>query len=275
MSQEQLLDPFNVLFASLQQDLVAFLPRLMGALVVLLAGLALAWLLRFLSRRLIESLDRLVPGGRLQRSFGHFGAQRPASEVVSQVFFWLVVLLFFSLATEALGLPVLTAWFKGIARYLPKFFSAVLVVFAGLIGGYFLRNLVVTAATSAGVGYAGTLGRLVQTVVVLIGLLVAVEQVGLNIAFVTDGLLVVLGVLMLGGALSFALGARTTVANILAAHYLQKTYKVGHRVEIGELQGEIVQISPTAVILETATGRATVPAQLFGEVVSILLIERT
>ena len=44
---------------------------------------------------------------------------------------------------------------------------------------------------------------------------------------------------------------------------------------IGDTEGEIVQITPTAVILEAAEGRVTVPAKRFDEAVSVLLIERS
>ncbi len=83
-----------------------------------------------------------------------------------------------------------------------------------------------------------------------------------------------LGSGLLGGVLTFALGARTTVANILACHYLQKTYKLGHRVRVGGFQGEIVEITATTVVLEAEEGRVSVPASVFGEETSVLLGER-
>ena len=50
------------------------------------------------------------------------------------------------------------------------------------------------------------------------------------------------------------------MANILASYYLQKTYRVGHRVRVGDFQGEIIDITATSVLLETAEGRVSVPA---------------
>ena len=105
--------------------------------------------------------------------------------------------------------------------------------------------------------------------------LIAVDQTGLNVDFLTSVLLLVLGSTLLGSALTFALGARTTVANILACYYLQKTYRVGHRVRVGEFEGEIVDITATSVLLETGEGRVSVPASLFGEQASVLLVEKT
>ena len=275
MSYQQLLDDFGTLFLGFEQRAVMLLPRLAGALLILLVGLALAYLFRFLSRRLIGELHRLVPGERLQRNLRRLGMEARATQVVGRIVFWIVAIFFLTAATETLGLPVVTTWLGGIGTYLPRFLSAVLIALAGLIGGLFLRGLITTAASSAGLAYAATLGRLAQIAALLVGLLVAVEQAGLNLAFLTSTLLILFGAILFGGALAFALGARTSVANILASHYVQKTYRIGHRVRIGDTEGEIVQITPTAVILEAAEGRVTVPAKRFDEAVSVLLIERS
>ena len=68
-----------------------------------------------------------------------------------------------------------------------------------------------------------------------------------------------------GSALAFALGSRTAVANILALHYVAQSYKVGQRVRLGDLEGEIVEFKKTAVVVATADGLVLVPAQEFSE----------
>ena len=47
--------------------------------------------------------------------------ERGASEVISRIVFWVVFLLFFTAATETLGLPVLATWLAGVSYYLPAF----------------------------------------------------------------------------------------------------------------------------------------------------------
>ena len=143
-----------------------------------------------------------------------------------------------------------------------------------MLGGHFLRDLILSAAASAGVAYGAALARLGQMAIFVVSVLVAVDQAGLNVSFLTSILLLVLGSGLLGAVLTFALGARTTVANILACHYLQKTYKLGHRVRVGGFQGEIVEITATTVVLEAEEGRVSVPASVFGEETSVLLGER-
>ena len=72
-------------------------------------------------------------------------------------------------------------------------------------------------------------------------------------------------------ALDVALTSQTVVGNILSAYYIQQTYHTGQHVRIGGLEGEIIRIAPTSVLIETAEGRASMPAKEFSENVSLLL----
>ena len=269
MNYQYLITDFTQLATRFEEQVLDILPKMVGALVIMAAGLVLAFLLRFLVRRLVRGLDRLIPSRVIQTSLRRLGMQRPASEVIGGVVYWTVLIFFLTAATETLGLPVVTTWFSSIAMYLPRILSAVLIGFAGLIGGILLRDLIVTA--TAGVTYGRTLGRLVQVATLLVSLLVAVDQTGINIAFLTTVVITLLAALLFAAALAFGLGARVTVSNILASHYLQKAYTVGQRVKIGEWEGEIVQITATAVVLESGVGRALVPARMFSETASVLL----
>ena len=257
------------LVQGLVQHLSGTAPRIGVALALVLLGLVLAFLARTLSRRLLAGLDRFVPG--LRRLGRGADLQDSAGRTVGRVLFWMVLLFFITAATEVMGLPIISVWLSGIVLYLPRLLAAVLILFAGLLGGHFIRDLI----SSTGIAYASALGRLGQISVLVVSALIAVDQAGLNVDFLTSVLLLVLGSGLLGTALTFALGARRTVANILASYYLQKTYRVGHRVRVGNFQGEIIDITATSVLLETDEGRVSVPASLFSEQASILLVEKT
>ena len=46
---------------------------------------------------------------------------------------------------------------------------------------------------------------------------------------------------------------------------------MGQRVAVGSFEGEILEITRTAVILDAEAGRTLVPARLFNENVSVLV----
>lgn len=252
------------------QKVGGYLPSFLGAAALLLAGWILARLLRAWSVRLISGLDRLIRGHRMEGWLRRIGLERPASDVVGGVVFWVVFLLFFTAATETLGLPVVATWLGGVSTYLPRILVAILILFAGLLAANFARDAVTTAASAAGIGYGALLGRIVYLVILLIAAVTGVDQIGIESRFLTATITIVIGAVISGIALAFGLGARTAVTNIIAAHYLRQTYRVGHIVKIGDVQGKIVEITNTAVILESTDGQVLVPAKAFSETASVL-----
>jgi small-conductance mechanosensitive channel len=275
MDYDPLIAELANLLAQFRQKTAVFLPNLVGAAAVFAAGLLLAKLLRYLSGRLIRNLNRLVPSARLRNALNRAGAARPASELVGAVVYWIVLVFGLAVATQILGLPVVTAWLSGIAIYLPRILAAALIGLAGLVGGILLRDLVTAAALASGVSYGAVLGRAVQVVILMVTVLIAIDQVGLDTTFLAIIIAVMAGAILFAAAFAFAFGAANAVSNILASHYLQGAYKVGQTIRIGDVEGRIVKMASTAVILETSEGRVLVPAKTFSEVVSVLLTKES
>jgi small-conductance mechanosensitive channel len=236
-----------------------------------LAGWLLAHLLRAAIVRLSGRLDRLMHSQAKDDFLRRLGVERPASAVIGGIVFWLVFLLFFTAATEALGLPVLATWLSGVSYYLPRVLIAALIVLAGLLAGNLARDTIAATASAAGLAYAELLGRAVYVIVLLVAVVTGVDQLGIESRFLTLTITIVIAALISGAALAFGLGSRTAVSNIIAAHYLRQNYRVGHFVKIGSAQGRIAEITPTAVILDSADGRIMVPAKDFSEVASVLI----
>jgi len=114
------------------------------------------------------------------------------------------------------------------------------------------------------------MARSVQIVIIFSSIIIGVEQIGLNIDFLSNIIVATVAILVAGAALAFSLGARNMVANIIGAQYTRRYCKVGDRIRIGDLEGEIVELSQAFIVLETQRGQATIPAKYFHEQVSII-----
>ena len=112
-----------------------------------------------------------------------------------------------------------------------------------------------------------------KSAIVLVAVVVALTQAGIDSTILVVALGTVLGAFLGAVALAFGLGARTTVSNLIAAHYLQRSYRVNQRIRIGEHQGRILEMRPTEVLLETGEGVTLIPAKDFAERTSVLLGE--
>lgn len=242
------------------------------AVLIMLVGLVAAAIFGRLARKLVARsarwLGSLQPGGV---NLPHFDRVEAA---VGRAVYWLVVVCAVMASTETLGLPVVTAWLSGVATFLPRIAVAILIVALGTVAARVTRHVVTSTASAANVTSAERMGRVTEMALLLGTALVAIEQLGIEISFLKATLLILLGGMLLGAALAFGFGGRDLVANILSAHYVHRLYQVGQHIRIDGLEGRIVRITETSVILECAEGDVSIPARTFADSRSTLIVRK-
>jgi len=242
------------------------------AALILLVGLVLAAVLGRLARRLVARSARWI--GSLQPGATSIPHLDRLEKAIGRAVYWLVVVCAVMAANATLGLPVVTSWLSGAATFLPRVAVAILIIAVGTVAARVLRHVVIGTASAASVASAERLGRVTELAMMLGTALVAIEELGIEISFLKATLLILLGGLLAGAALAFGLGGRDLVANILSAHYVQRLYQVGQVVRIDGVEGRIVRIGETSVILECAEGDVAIPARAFADMRSTLVIAR-
>jgi hypothetical protein len=255
------------------------IPDFVLAGVVILLGFLVGRLLSSVAVRLLRRWSHALLGvaERFSRLRGVEGgieradAESAAVRLTGRIVFWIVFAVALAAATAIVGVPVVSTWLARLAEYLPQVLAAAAIVLTGLLVGHLLRVLVLSAAAAARFDYARALARVVQVAVVVIAVVVAIEELGIEITFLIVISATVLATVLGGVALAFGLGAGVTVGNMVACHYLARSYRVGHVVRIGGHQGRIVAILPSAVLLSTPEGRVMIPAGEFARSVSVLV----
>ena len=139
-----------------------------------------------------------------------------------------------------------------------------------VVGAFVFWTVFLFFVAGANVAYGAALAHIVRTVLLSVAVLIAVNELGIEVTILTVTLGVVLGATFGGVALAFGLGARTAVSNIIGSHYIRQIIRVGQTVRLGVVQGEVEAITPTAIILRNGDGRVIVPAKEFSETVSML-----
>jgi small-conductance mechanosensitive channel len=253
------------------QGLLEYLPQLIGAVLILLLGWLIARILRSLTIRLANSVDRLSGVLGLSNLIGTRKISGSMIAIIANVIFWLTILFFLTAATNLLGLKMFAGWLDRMIGHLPNFLSGILIIFAGAVIGKIVGDAVRTAAQTMPTRQRLLLARSAQIFTVATIVVIGIDQIGIDITALITVLAIVIGALLGGLAIAFSLGSRTLVSNLIGARYLNKDYRVGETIRVGGIEGTVLEISPVAVILETAEGRMTVPAKIFGEESSILL----
>jgi small-conductance mechanosensitive channel len=270
MEFEELLKDLNQLLFDFKVSFLAFLPKFIFALIVFLIGYLIARLVQYLSKRFIRGTNRFITNKKVSKHLQQRHLDQSAV-FISKALYWIIIVTFLTIASEIMGVPVATAWLSGIVQYLPNILAAVIIVFVGIIGGKIVGDIILSATIRSGVSYGNVLSKMVQYSILLITILVAIEQIGIDIALVTIIIDIILAALLFGAALSFGLGAKTSVSNIIASYYVHNSYRAGDKIRINNVEGTIIQITSTAVILETPEGQITIPSKEFSEQTSMLL----
>jgi hypothetical protein len=247
------------------QGLLTYLPVALTAAGVLLLGWLLARLARTFVRKAIDSMDLLFGRLMTRSSEGSQALSRATSRAVSSVVYWIVLLIFAATALRILGGPLFERWTEDLLAYLPYAFGGVLIIVAGLVGGTLVRHVVEQASAGLGIGQSAWLGRLAQGVVVASGIVIGVDQLGVDVSFLVQLATVTLAALLGGAALVFALGTRQHLANLISAHYARKRYQTGDYVRVGGFEGRIVEIADGCIFLESEEGDVSVPACHFSQ----------
>lgn len=259
-------------FLDLITRFIQYVPTLIGGILILLVGWFAARLLRVFAVRLSRLLDQMVT--RLSRRPQPERARGtpPWGRLLGSTVFWATILFFVALATHMLGLEAFSAWLNRVVAYLPTLFAGALIILAGILVSSLTRDLVVATAPLPE-SQRLLLGRLVQVLILLAAAVIGADQIGVNVTFLVIIAAVVLATLLGGVALAVSLGARTFVANLISGHALRQTYHVGQRLRIAGFEGRILDITPTAVVLETTDGRVSLPAKFFSEEPAVVLMQ--
>lgn len=254
------LDPWTqslvTAMSSVWAPIAGFIPRLFGALVVVLLGFVVAKLLDTLLSKLLAKvgLDRLMSGTGLTKMLSRVGIQVPVSTLIGKIVYWFVLLIFLVSAAESLGLDRVSATLDVLALYLPKVLGAAAIMLAGVLLAQLLSGIVRGAAEGVGLDYAAGLGRIAQGLVIIISISVAIGQLEVKTDLLNNVIAIVLISVGLAIALALGLGSREIAGQILAGIYVRELYEVGQQVRIGDVEGQIEEIGTVKTVLLTAEG---------------------
>jgi len=254
-------------------SLIAALPNLVTALIVLLLGWALAWGLGRVVRGVFRRLAKQIPSGTGRAAWSDAVEDNDVGNIAAGGVYWLVLLTTFMVAIDALDIAVFSRWVGLIASYLPRLAIAAALLFVGMVAGRLARNAIMKTAVRLPASQARSLARFAQLAIVIAAGLISAERLGLDVSLLSAMFMILLAATLAGAALAFGLGARDLVADILAMHYVNKTHRIGQLVRLGPDEGRIVRTSRTAVSLETADGEMLIPGRDFVNTRCVLLSE--
>lgn len=252
------------------QQILLLAPKLIVAIALLLIGWLIASLLARASSSLIsltgKAITRFFPG-YVQRQ--NLALRQTHHQLMSKIIFWLAMLFFIAAACNALGLNFFAKWIEEFFSYFPQFIAGIAIIVGGYMLSRVVKIMVVTTADTANFKQTELLGNSAQVAVFFTALVVGVEQLGINVQFLTQLFIAISAVLVAGFSLAFALGAKQLVENIIGIQQARRRFKIGDKIAIGDAEGILIEITTTALVLDSDDQTFNVPGHFFSELSSV------
>ena len=231
------------------------LPRLGGAIVLLVLGLVVAWALGRVTWRALAAvgLDRLAERFGVHDVIERVGVARSLSKLVGRAVRIALSVVVVVAAVTLLGLGALSSSLNAAVLFLPKLLVALVLVLAGVVVADFARDWVDRVADQMALD--APLGRVAQAVVLAILVLTAVAQLGVSTTILTGLIAVLIVAIAFTLALAFGLGSRDVARQLSAGRYVGGAFTVGQRITVAGISGEIVALQTAATALRGPDGR--------------------
>ena len=197
MVVEPVLRPFMQLWDSL----VAFVPGLVGAIIVLIIGYLVASAVHWVIEKVLTRIkaDRMVARTNIASILGK-GFR--LSHLVGLLAKWYVFILFLPPAADLIKLLPLAGFLNFAALWIPNVIAAVLVGLIGLMAAdYVATRIYATRARTAKL-----LGDAARVVIIIFTVLVVLRQIGVAIMVAEQSWLILLSGAVFAAALAIGIG---------------------------------------------------------------------
>lgn len=245
--------------------IIALLPEVVLAVIIIVLGGLAASIVYSLTIRVLGffAVDKLAGKTPLERMLRSIGIHRSVSAIIAWLLFWMTILVTLVFASEILHLEQVSEALAVVLRYIPQVIAALLIIVFGMLLAKFLQTLVTQAVARVQLGHEQSFGKAVHVLVLILVFLVASQQLGFDLSFVTTNVMILLLAVALLAGVAVIVGARSVLENALACRQVRQQVHKGKTLRIGEVEGVVKGFTLTGVIVEHAGKETIVPATFF------------
>jgi hypothetical protein len=212
------IDTFLFSLNQFWQQVAMFFPKLLAVIVILFFGWLVAKVARIAVKRLLKlvKFDQYAGKSGLEAFLKTDDFNISLSGVISQVVYWLVILLFVITGANALGMTEVAVMLNQLANYLPKIIVAIVVLIFGTLLSRFINRLVFAWLHSIKFDGALAMSTSAEYLVQVFAIFVALEQLDIGTQLITALFVIMFGAIFLALAIAFGLGGKEWAAKIIS-----------------------------------------------------------
>ena len=196
-----ILEPINEVYLKFK----GFFPNLLAMLTIIIIGVFVAWLVKAVLLKFFKAIKLDIWCDRM----GFTALLRKAdiwskpADIFAVAAYWFMIIGFLMVGFSALNIQAIDSLVSQFFLYLPRAFSAVVILLIGYMVAGFLGRAVLIAAVNSGLHYAKLLAEAVRLLLTVLILAMALEQLQVAPSIVVAAFSIIFGGIVIALAISF------------------------------------------------------------------------
>lgn len=198
------LTDLGAILSNLTEQTLAFLPNIIGAVILLVIGLVVG---KVVGRIVVEILDRV------KLDYYVTEEKKPVismAGIFAMITRWWIYLAFITSAVSVLQIAELTQWMRTILGFVPNIIGAAVI----MVVGYVLAEYIKSHLRKTGNVWAVIVAKTLFFFVMYVAIALALQTLGVSTTLINSILLVIIGSVGLGMAIAMGLGLKEAIAEI-------------------------------------------------------------
>ncbi len=216
-----LQESLSLTLANLLTSIFAFFPKFLAALLIFVFGITIA---RWVKRLIINSLEKMRLGAEVEKTPIHSFLKNAdvttkIEVIIANIVYWILILIVLQTSITLLGLSAVSDILNRILLYIPNIFSAVLILFFGVLLAGLAEALVKGAVKAVDGKSARLLGTITSYLIMVVAIMASISELGIAQQFITTLFTGLIAGIALAFGLAFGLGSKDTVGKIMDEWY--------------------------------------------------------
>jgi len=205
-------------FQDLWAGVISFVPNLIVAVIIFIAGWVVGSLLGRVVSQIVKSLkvDNALKSAGSETLLNKAGFRLNSGKFLGGLVKWFIIIVFLVASFDVLGLDKVNSFLQQVVLlYLPQVIVAVLILLVAALIAEAMQSIVKGSAKAAEIKSANFLGNVTKWSIWVFAILMALYQLGVAAAFVQTLFTGFVVALALATGLAFGLGGKESAARIL------------------------------------------------------------
>ena len=193
----------------------AFIPQLLGAIVILVVGYIVAKILQAVVSRVLKAVgfDGWMERGGIKQFFEREQTRETPATVLGKLVFWFVFIITITMAADALGIQQVSQVLAQLIAYIPSIIAAILILILAALLANFLSGIVRGATDN------DILANIARYAIIVYAVFAALTELGIAAQLTAPTFLIVLGAVALAAAIAFGWGGRDVAKDLIERYY--------------------------------------------------------